>query len=171
MLGRLRNRSTGALGQMVGQQMGGGLDTVADQRETANILMQKSESAPDELLKQGGRFLEQLADFARSDDVKTQRVVAKTLATLASHEHFRVNLIQQGEVHRSLLYLAGKSDTRIAAAAAAALESLGVYSHQSLLEIYRACGPEPIRYLCGCSDLRAQRSAASVLASLLSETQ
>ena len=43
---------------------GVGIVSVAEQRERAQILLDKSESDPDELLMQSGRFLEMLAALA-----------------------------------------------------------------------------------------------------------
>eukprot|EP01045_Picozoa_sp_COSAG04_P058427 COSAG04_NODE_28399_length_276_cov_0.570621_1_plen_76_part_01 len=58
---------------------GVGIVSVAEQRERAQILLDKSESDPDELLMQSGRFLEMLADLAQADDVPTCRLVTRCL--------------------------------------------------------------------------------------------
>ena len=145
---------------------GVGIVSVGEQRERAQILLDKSESDPDELLMQSGRFLEMLADLAQADDVPTCRLVTRCLANLAGHERMRVNLVQAGLL-RSIVQAGQHEDTRVSTPASSALNLLGVYSVHTLDRLVQMTGVETLRYLCQCSDPLAQRAAAAVLVGVI----
>lgn len=141
-----------------------GIVSLGDQRERAKIIMDKSERNPEILLKDGGRWLEELQELGESDDVATVRLVVRTLANLAGHEMLHVNLVQAG-LHRTLVLAVQHVDQRVSVTASEALNLLGVYSHQSLDHLVQVTSVATLRYLCQCHDLTAQRTAAAVLAS------
>ena len=124
---------------------GVGIVSVGEQRERAQILLDKSESDPDELLMQSGRFLEMLADLAQADAVPTCRLVTRCLANLAGHERMRVNLVQAGLL-RSIVQAGQHEDTRVSTPASSALNLLGVYSVHTLDRLVQMTGVETLRY-------------------------
>ena len=165
-----RERSqSGTIGQAID---GSAVDqrAISDQRERALIMLQQSQNEQKsvKLLQHEGDFLMQLNDYARSDDVKTQRAVAGTFRNLCSQVHLQINLIES-EVLPSLLFLAEQPDSKTRKLVQASMEALGVYSQQRLYDLYRSCGIDLVRYLCTCQDIQVQRVAASVLQTVLED--
>jgi hypothetical protein len=166
MIKRLRAGLGAAADSSGGRGAGVGLVSISEQREQAKIIMDKSQRDPEVLLKDGGRWLDELVELGSDDDVTTVRHVVRTLANLAGHERMHVNLVQAGLL-RTLVLAAQHPDQRVCLTASEALNLLGVYGHQSLDHLVQVTGVETLRYLCQCNDLTAQRAAAAVLAGMV----